>query len=493
MLYILRLLVAVASLSHLIHAFPSIVPVATSFKATNGLPAFSLSLGNDTASVCNSSTPGIAGRLESHDEVESKMFFWVFESKNDPLTDPVILWMSGGPGASSTGYGNLMELGPCRIAHGGGSTDENQFGWNQNASVLFVDQPASVGFSTAKDLPRGLVEASKRMDCFMRQFMLAFPQLGDRDFYIAGESYGGSWVPALASTILETQGDTTNAQPSNILTQKAIPDAGLRSAAGLPYLRLRGILIGNGLVRLRHQNLGALEAACSGPDSILSAAECVEWSPWALWCEQNIGVCEDVGLLSKECKHAQHTCSALDRLVQGKLGRNPYNWQKPCNADDMVQCFPELQWVDDLMGQPKVKAALGVPIDTPYRGLSPEVLDIWTRNGDLFRPSHMLVNELLDKGIRVLLYVGDKDFLVTAAGMRRLVNEGLSWRGHPLFRFRALAPWYYRGKAAGQWKGYDALTYAEIYGAGHLAPMELPAETLSLINSWLFRGRPSSS
>lgn len=77
--------------------------------------------------------------------------------------------------------------------------------------------------------------------------------------------------------------------------------------------------------------------------------------------------------------------------------------------------------------------------------------------------------------------------------MRRLVNEGLSWRGHPLFRFRALAPWYYRGKVAGQWKGYDALTYAEIYGAGHLAPMELPAETLSLINSWLFRGRPSSS
>jgi hypothetical protein len=50
-----------------------------------------------------------------------------------------------------------------------------------------------------------------------------------------------------------------------------------------------------------------------------------------------------------------------------------------------------------LMGQPKVKAALGVPIDTPYHGLSLEVLDKWTRNGDLFRPSHMLVNELLDK------------------------------------------------------------------------------------------------
>jgi cathepsin A (carboxypeptidase C) len=32
-----------------------------------------------------------------------------------------------------------MELGPCRIAPEGGFTVENEFGWNANATLLFVE------------------------------------------------------------------------------------------------------------------------------------------------------------------------------------------------------------------------------------------------------------------------------------------------------------------------------------------------------------------
>lgn len=37
------------------------------------------------------------------------------------------------------GYGHLMELGPCRIAPEGGYTVDNPFGWNANATLLFVE------------------------------------------------------------------------------------------------------------------------------------------------------------------------------------------------------------------------------------------------------------------------------------------------------------------------------------------------------------------
>jgi len=45
--------------------------------------------------------------------------------------------------------GLLQELGPCLINQrdNGSSTVYNEYGWNKDTALLFVDQPAGVGFS----------------------------------------------------------------------------------------------------------------------------------------------------------------------------------------------------------------------------------------------------------------------------------------------------------------------------------------------------------
>jgi cathepsin A (carboxypeptidase C) len=86
-----------------------------------------------------------------------------FESRSSPSTDPLILWMNGGPGTinfryniypyrnagDSSAVGLLFELGPCSIASEGRTTAPNPHSWTNQASMIFLDQPADVGFSYA--------------------------------------------------------------------------------------------------------------------------------------------------------------------------------------------------------------------------------------------------------------------------------------------------------------------------------------------------------
>ena len=60
---------------------------------------------------------------------------------------PVILWLSGGPGFSSL-VGLVNEIGPYIMAKGNFSK-LNEYSWNTNAHLLFIETPLGVGFSTS--------------------------------------------------------------------------------------------------------------------------------------------------------------------------------------------------------------------------------------------------------------------------------------------------------------------------------------------------------
>ena len=73
-------------------------------------------------------------------------FYWFFESRSAPATDPVLLWMTGGPGCSSE-VALFGENGPCTVNADGTDTATNPHSWNSNANLLYIDQPAGTGFS----------------------------------------------------------------------------------------------------------------------------------------------------------------------------------------------------------------------------------------------------------------------------------------------------------------------------------------------------------
>ncbi|RYP44770.1 hypothetical protein DL768_008815 [Monosporascus sp. mg162] len=74
-------------------------------------------------------------------------FFWFFEARNRPAAEaPLAIWLNGGPGASSM-MGLLQGNGPCFVADDSAATYLNPWSWNNEVNMLYLDQPAQVGFS----------------------------------------------------------------------------------------------------------------------------------------------------------------------------------------------------------------------------------------------------------------------------------------------------------------------------------------------------------
>ena len=48
--------------------------------------------------LCDATVKSYSGYFEVSSGVDKNYFFWLFESRDVPSTDPLILWLTGGPG-----------------------------------------------------------------------------------------------------------------------------------------------------------------------------------------------------------------------------------------------------------------------------------------------------------------------------------------------------------------------------------------------------------
>ena len=113
-----------------------------------------------------------------------EIFYWFVESENDPANDPVLLWMQGGPGCSGV-WGMWVEHGPFRLNPFEKEVELNGWAWTRKANMIFIDQPAGVGFSYAGNSSDALVtgdfQAADDNLNFLQGFFELFPQYQQND------------------------------------------------------------------------------------------------------------------------------------------------------------------------------------------------------------------------------------------------------------------------------------------------------------------------
>ncbi|CUA74019.1 hypothetical protein RSOLAG22IIIB_05365 [Rhizoctonia solani] len=131
-----------------------------------------------------------------------KLFFWFWPTTNQEHTDDLVFWTNGGPGCSSL-EGVLQENGPFIWPTGTAKPIRNQWAWTNLSHVLWVEQPVGTGFSQGVPNITNDDQLAAQFAGFLAQFLEVFSELKGKNFYAAGESYAGFYVPYIANYLYE--------------------------------------------------------------------------------------------------------------------------------------------------------------------------------------------------------------------------------------------------------------------------------------------------
>ncbi|EJD40580.1 serine carboxypeptidase [Auricularia subglabra TFB-10046 SS5] len=413
---------------------------------------------------CDNKANSYAGYI---DVGAKHLFFHFHESRNDPDTDPVVMWINGGPGCTSA-IGAFMELGPCNI-HDADGPKHNPYAWNSNANLFILDQPVGVGFSYSDygEYVSTTEEAAVDVAAFITVFFETFSKFKGRPFHMAGESYGGRYLPVFASAVYES-----NAQA---VTNGSTP------------INLQSVLIGNGITNFARTFWSYYDIACTNASvkPVLPISTCIRMKAalprCKAWHQEN---CLDKfdGIA---CGAAHDFCTVELQYPYILAGKNPYNLAEDCAGGPDDLCYPLTKNIRDFLDRPDVREQLGVDKSIgKFASCSPDVITAFREKQDNVKISDAYVAELLQRDLPVLIYVGTYDWVCNWIGNLEWTSA-LEWPGHETFNSQEMHEWTVEGARAGLVKKAGPLTFATVDAAGHMVPYDKPAQALEMLNRWL--------
>ncbi|CAJ0955719.1 unnamed protein product, partial [Mesorhabditis belari] len=398
-----------------------------------------------------------------------QLHYWFIESQSNPSTDPVLLWLTGGPGCSGLSA-LLTEWGPFFVNADGATLRANPYGWNRNASVLVLESPAGVGFSWSKsgDVSTGDDQtASENWDA-LKAFFTEFSQYQKNDFYVTGESYGGIYVPTLVQTILDRQSQF--------------------------QINIKGFAIGNGLV---DEDLGT--------DSIIQflhkhgLIDQLTWQKIQQQCCPNANTDDcPYHSFTKQDQCGNFVNNAANTAWGG--GLNPYNMYQDCTNQGQipkrfaldfkkrmgrlpkpeelgtVPCMNETA-VTVYLNRRDVRSVLGIPGMLPDWSICNDDLnENYNRQYATVGPQ---VKNAITAGLKVMLYYGDIDMACNFfMGQRFAANLGLK-------QVAAKKSYHVDGQVAGFVTDWGQLKFVTVKGAGHMVPTDKPSVAFHILDSFL--------
>ncbi|KAI3947290.1 hypothetical protein MKW98_030876 [Papaver atlanticum] len=414
-----------------------------------------------------------SGYVTLDEKKQRALFYYFVEAEFDPASKPLVLWLNGGPGCSSLGVGAFSENGPFRP--NGNVLLRNEYSWNKEANMLYLETPVGVGFSYTTETTSDDDDSATIGDkitardnlVFLQRWFLKFPQYKHRDLFITGESYAGHYIPQLAELMIQFN------KKDKLFNLKGI-------ALGNPVLEFATdfnsraeFIWSHGLISDSTYNL--FTSACNY-SRYVSEYYRGYVSPVCLRVMSQVtketsrfvdkyDVTLDVCISSILSQSKVITPQSLTKKIDVCLDDETTNY---LNRKDVQFAFHAR-----LVGVNKWTVCSNT---LDYALLDLEI------------PTISIVGSIVKAGIPVLVYSGDQDSVIPLTGSRTLVHGLAKELG-----LDVTAPYrvWFEGQQVGGWTQVygDILSFATIRGASHEAPFSQPERSLVLFKSFL-EGRP---
>ncbi|KAM3403106.1 hypothetical protein ACQJBY_006704 [Aegilops geniculata] len=395
-----------------------------------------------------------SGYVTTDERLGKALFYWFFEAMEKPDEKPLVLWLNGGPGCSSVGFGQAQELGPflvkkdvpelelnpCQLAIPGFS------GW----CWIFIHQHVFRNRSTRRQF---------------HGWFQRFPQHKMKEFYIAGESYAGHYIPQLANLMVEEN----------------------KKASSENYINFKGILIGNAYMDGDTDLQGIVDS--SWHHAIISDTL---YATYLRSCNFSAEI------LSRECEVALGEFNVLHDLIDiyslyapnCERGYPDFNTSFSPHIGPTTSRFDLLRipmgydpctqtYATEYLNRKDVQRALhanttGVPY--PYSLCRDSINVLWHDSDKTVLP---IVKKLAQEGLRIWIFSGDTDGRIPTTSTRYTLKK----LGLPIKE--DWSPWFTHKQVGGWSVVYDGLTFVTVRGAGHMVPTSRPEKALQLFEHFL--------
>uniref|UniRef100_A0A1W7RAV1 Carboxypeptidase n=1 Tax=Hadrurus spadix TaxID=141984 RepID=A0A1W7RAV1_9SCOR len=397
---------------------------------------------------------------------DAYIFWWLYYAdvgEQNYSKYPLIIWLQGGPGASSTGYGNFMEIGPQDV-----NLNPRNTTWAKVANLLFIDNPVGAGFSYVGNksaLCTNNTQIAQDLVVVMRAFFQKVPEFQNVPLYIFSESYGGKMAVSFSKILYKTiesgklkckfsgvaLGDSWISPYSSVSTWgEYLYSVSFLDQTGLQSVNSVVKEIKTALEKKQFDNATILWKKAQ--DDVEALTNGVDW----------YNILRDVGPVNFSTTEKLPKDHPLYRMYQRHVGYL---------SDSLL---------DKLMNGAIKKKLHIIPKNVTWGGQSADVFT--ALQTDFMKPVVDEVDYLLNRThLKVIIYNGQLDLIVDTIGTLSWMDE-LKWPGLKSFKQANRSPFLLpSNRTAGFVKSYKNLYFYWILKSGHMVPADAGRSALKML------------